>query len=153
MVDHGGRRRARGAFARAALDAGDQVVATARDAGALGSLEARGALTLSHDVTDRAAASTTVDRALDRFGRIDVAVNNAGYAIHGRDRGTDGGRGSRAQLETNLFGAPLGRQAVLPAMRARRAGRILKISSAAGGVGFPLVGARTAASKFALEGM
>jgi NAD(P)-dependent dehydrogenase (short-subunit alcohol dehydrogenase family) len=140
-----------GAFARAALDTGDQVVATARDAAALGSLEARGALTLSHDVTDRAAAFTTVDRALDRFGRIDVAVNNAGYAIHGAIEELTEAE-MRAQLETNFFGALWVCQAVLPAMRARRSGRILNISSAAGGVGFPMVGAYSA-SKFALEGM
>jgi NAD(P)-dependent dehydrogenase (short-subunit alcohol dehydrogenase family) len=140
-----------GAFARAALEAGDSVAATARDAAALGPLAERGALALSHDVTDRAAAFATVERALERFGRIDVAVNNAGYAIHGAIEELTEDE-MRAQLETNFFGALWVCQAVLPVMREQRSGRILNVSSAAGGVGFPMVGAYSA-SKFALEGM
>lgn len=102
-----------GAFARAAIGAGDQVVATARDAASLRTLEDRGALTLSHDVTDRAAAFAVVDRALERFGRIDVAVNNAGYAIHAAVEELTEAE-IRAQLETNFFGALWVCQAVPP---------------------------------------
>src|SRR6202035_3347984 len=73
------------AFAQAALDAGDSVVLTARNPGAVADLcaEHPGAtLALELDVTDRAAAQRAVAGALDAFGRIDVLVNSAGYGLH-----------------------------------------------------------------------
>lgn len=141
-------------FARAALERGDAVVATARDTAPLQELAAGAqdrAMVAQLDVTDREAVSATVAAALERFGRLDIAVNNAGYGIHAavEELGEDE---IRAQLETNFFGALWVIQAVLPVMRAQRSGHIINVSSTAGGAGFALVGGY-AASKFALEGL
>jgi NAD(P)-dependent dehydrogenase (short-subunit alcohol dehydrogenase family) len=141
-------------FARAALGAGDAVVATSRDPAALEPLAAQAgerALVLALDVTDRQAVFEVVERSLERFGRLDVAVNNAGYAIHSAVEELTEDE-VRAQLETNFFGALWVMQAVLPVMRSQRHGHIVNVSSAAGGVGFAMVGAYSA-SKFALEGL
>jgi len=141
-------------FARAALGAGDAVVATSRDSAALEQLAADAgeqALVLALDVTDSRAAFDVVARSLERFGRPDVAVNNAGYAIHAAVEELIEEE-LRAQLETNFFGAVWVMQAVLPVMRRQRHGHIVNVSSAAGGVGFAMVGAYSA-SKFALEGI
>ena len=141
-------------FARAALRAGDAVVATARDTTALEPLAADAgerALVLPLDVTNRQAVFDVVERSLERFGRLDVAVNNAGYAIHAAVEELSEAE-VRAQLETNFFGALWVMQAVLPVMRRQRHGHIVNVSSAAGGVGFAMVGAYSA-SKFALEGI
>jgi len=141
-------------FARAALERGDSVVATARNTGPLAELAAGAedrALVATLDVTDREAVSETVARALERFGRLDVAINNAGYGIHGAVEEL-GEEELRAQLETNFFGPLWVMQAVLPAMRAQGSGHIINVSSTAGGAGFPLVGGYSA-SKFALEGL
>lgn len=141
-------------FARAALAAGNAVAATARDLdslAALGAVEGERLFTLEVDVTDRASVYAAVERALSHFGHIDVAVNNAGYGFHGAVEELRVEE-LRAQLETNLFGALSVIQAVMPGMRRQRSGHIINISSTAGGVGFPLVGAYCA-SKFALEGL
>jgi NAD(P)-dependent dehydrogenase (short-subunit alcohol dehydrogenase family) len=141
-------------FAAAALAHGDSVVATARNTAALEELAAGAgdrALVLSLDVTDRSAVSETITRALERFGRLDVAVNNAGYGIHGAVEEL-GEEEMRAQLETNFFGALWVMQSVLPVMRRQGSGHILNVSSTAGGAGFALVGGYSA-SKFALEGI
>jgi NAD(P)-dependent dehydrogenase (short-subunit alcohol dehydrogenase family) len=142
------------AFAEAALDDGDTVVLTARDAGAvedLCSAHPGVTLALELDVTDRAAAHRVVARALDAFGRIDVLVNSAGYGLHAAVEETTESE-AREQMETNFFGALWVTQAVMAVMRRQRSGRILQVSSAAGGTGFPMVGLYCA-SKFALEGM
>jgi NAD(P)-dependent dehydrogenase (short-subunit alcohol dehydrogenase family) len=141
-------------FARAALQRGDCVVATARNTGPLEELAAgdpERALVATLDVTDRDAVSDTVTSALERFGRLDVVINNAGYGIHGavEELGEDE---LRAQVETNFFGAVWIMQAVLPVMRAQGSGHIINVSSTAGGAGFALVGGYSA-SKFALEGI
>jgi len=141
-------------FARAALGAGDAVVATSREVAQLASLaaeEGERALVLPLDVTDRLAVFDVVERAVERFGRLDVAVNNAGYAIHAAVEELSEEE-VRAQLETNFFGALWVMQAVLPVMRRQRHGHIVNVSSTAGGVGFAMVGAYSA-SKFALEGI
>ena len=141
-------------FARAALGRGDSVAATAREVSALEPLAAEGGdrvLALALDVTDRAGVSTAVDAALARFGRIDVAVNNAGYGIHGAVEEL-GEEEIRAQLETNFFGALWVIQAVMPTMRSQGSGHIINVSSTAGGAGFKMVGGYSAA-KFALEGL
>jgi NAD(P)-dependent dehydrogenase (short-subunit alcohol dehydrogenase family) len=140
-------------FARAAVGRGDRVVATARNtvplelaAGAPDRVEVA-----ALDVTDREAVSDTVTRALERFGRLDIVINNAGYGIHGAVEEL-GEEELRAQLETNFFGAVWVMQAVLPIMRAQGSGHIINVSSTAGGAGFALVGGYSA-SKFAPEGI
>ena len=141
-------------FALAALAAGNSVAASARDAAALATLAAEGGerlLRLEVDVTDRSAVFAGVEQTVERFGRIDVAVNNAGYGLHGAVEELRADE-LRSQLETNLFGALWVIQAVMPVMRRQRSGHIVNVSSIAGGVGFPFVGAYSA-SKFALEGL
>ncbi|HEY1777696.1 MAG TPA: SDR family NAD(P)-dependent oxidoreductase [Solirubrobacteraceae bacterium] len=141
-------------FAAAALERGDSVVATARNTAALERLAADAgdrALVLSLEVTDRTAVSAVVAQTLERFGRLDVVVNNAGYGIHGAVEEL-GEEEMRAQLETNFFGPLWVMQAVLPVMRSQRSGHILNVSSTAGAAGFALVGGYSA-SKFALEGI
>ncbi len=137
---------------RAALAAGHRVVATARRPEtverALGAHDDLLALPL--DITDPAAAQAVVDAALERFGRIDVLVNNAaGFQVGYFEEISD--RQFRDQLEVNLFGALNVTRAVLPLMRRQRAGQIVAISSAAGLSGSE-TGSAYAASKFALEG-
>jgi len=142
------------AFAQAALDEGDTVVLTARDPGAVEDLCAAhpsATLALELDVTDRAAVDRAVAGALDAFGRIDVLVNSAGYGLHAAVEETTESE-AREQMETNFFGALWVTQAVMGVMRRQGSGRILQVSSAAGGTGFPMVGLYCA-SKFALEGM
>jgi NAD(P)-dependent dehydrogenase (short-subunit alcohol dehydrogenase family) len=142
------------AFAQAALEAGDTVVLTARDPQALADLQdghPDRTLALQLDVTDRTAAWRVVARAVERFGRIDVLVNSAGYGLHAAIEETTEAE-AREQMETNFFGALWVTQAVLGVMRRQRSGHIVQVSSAAGGTGFPMVG-MYCASKFALEGM
>ncbi len=140
-------------FAKAAMRAGDQVVATGRKAaavnGALGPNTAQ-LLSVELDVTDAAQVRRAVDAAVSRFGTIDVLVNNAGYGHLGFfEETTD--QDVRAQFETNVFGALDVTRAVLPVMRAARKGRIFNLSSAAGIRGLEF-GSLYCASKFALEG-
>jgi NAD(P)-dependent dehydrogenase (short-subunit alcohol dehydrogenase family) len=139
-------------IAKAALAAGHAVVATARNpdtiTAALGQNE--NLLAVKLDVTDPAAAEAAVKSAVDRFGRIDVLVNNAGnfYAGFFEELSpTD----IRAQVETTLFGPMNVTRAVLPAMRAQRAGLVVAISSTAGIAGQAFCTAY-AAAKFGVEG-
>ena len=139
-------------IARAALAAGHAVVATGRNAervsAALG--EHDDLLAVALDVTDPASASAAVQAAVDRFGRIDTLVNNAGnfYAGFFEEITPED---FRAQVETNLFGPLNVTRAVLPVMRAQRSGLVVTISSTAGLIGQEFTSAY-AASKFALEG-
>jgi NAD(P)-dependent dehydrogenase (short-subunit alcohol dehydrogenase family) len=139
-------------IARAALDAGHRVVAAARDADrvsrALGTSE--DLLAVSLDITDPASVQAGIDAAVERFGRIDVLINNAGnfYAGFFEEITPDD---FRAQLGTNLFGPLNVTRAVLPVMRAQRSGMVVTISSTAGLIGQEFCSAY-AASKFALEG-
>jgi len=140
-------------WAEAALARGDRVVATARDVKTLAPLAKRygeqvSALTL--DVDDRAAAFEVVSKARQQFGRIDVAINNAGYGQFGAIEEISE-KEARAQMETNLFGALWVTQAVLPIMRAQGSGHIIQVSSIGGINAFPTVGMYHA-SKWALEG-
>jgi len=140
-------------WAEAALARGDQVVATARDVKTLAPLAERyreRVAALPLDVTDRRAVFATVAEAKERFGRIDVAVNNAGYGLFGTiEEVTE--KEARDQIETNLFGALWVTQAVLPIMRAQRSGHILQVSSIGGVNAFPSIGLYHA-SKWGLEG-
>jgi NAD(P)-dependent dehydrogenase (short-subunit alcohol dehydrogenase family) len=139
-------------IARAALDAGHAVVATGRNAdrvaAALGAHEHL--LTAALDVTDPAGIQAAVDAAVERFGRIDVLVNNAGNFYAGFFEEVTP-EDFRAQIETNLFGPLNVTRAVLPVMRAQRSGLVVTFSSTAGITGGEFTSAY-AASKFALEG-
>lgn len=138
---------------RAALDAGATVVATARSADAVrdacgGEHDRLHALAL--DITDAEAANSVAAEAIERFGVIDVLVNNAGYAELGFfETFTDAA--VRRQFEVNVFGTMNVARAVAPHMRERRAGLIVTISSVSGLVSNG-GGAVYSASKFAIEG-
>ncbi len=140
-------------IARAALDAGETVVATARSRDAArkacgGEHDRLRALAL--DITDAKAAHAVVSETIDRFGAVDVLVNNAGYAELGFfETFTDAE--VRRQFEVNLFGTMNVARAVAPHMRERRSGLIVTISSVSGLVSNG-GGAVYSASKFALEG-
>jgi NAD(P)-dependent dehydrogenase (short-subunit alcohol dehydrogenase family) len=140
-------------WAQAALARGDRVAATARDVKTLGPLVERyGELIapLALDVTDKAAASAAIAFAHERFGRLDVVINNAGYGLFGTIEEVSESE-ARAQLETNLFGALWVTQAALPFMRAQGSGHIIQVSSIGGVNAFPTVGLYHA-SKWGLEG-
>lgn len=139
-------------IAKAALDAGYKVVATGRNTDrvvqAVGPSE--NLLVVKLDVTNPSDAQSAVKAAVDRFGRIDVLVNNAGNFYAGffeEIRPED----FRAQIETNLFGSVNVTRAMLPVMRGQRSGLIVQMSSTAGIAGQEFVSAY-AASKFAVEG-
>jgi len=102
------------------------------------------------DVTDPADAESATEAAVDRFGRIDVLVNNAGVSYKGFFEEMEMAE-IRDQLEVNLFGARSVTRAVLPVMRDQRSGHVVSISSGAGLSGFAFSSAY-AASKFGLEG-
>ena len=140
-------------IAKAALQAGDRVVATGRDPAAVrDSLgpDDEFLLTLELDVNNEAQAQQAVDAALARFGTIDILVNNAGYGHLGLFEETTA-QDVQAQFGTNLFGVFNVTRVVLPVMRAARKGRIFNVSSLAGvrGAAFASL---YCASKFALEG-
>jgi NAD(P)-dependent dehydrogenase (short-subunit alcohol dehydrogenase family) len=142
------------ALAQAVLDRGDNAVVTARDAAAVRDLadaHPGTALAVALDVTDDAQVASAVRAAEDRFGRIDVLVNNAGYGYRAAvEEGDD--EDVRRLFATNFFGPVALIKAVLPGMRARRAGAILNISSIAASR-TPEGSGYYAASKAALEGM
>jgi NAD(P)-dependent dehydrogenase (short-subunit alcohol dehydrogenase family) len=139
-------------IAKAALAAGHAVVATGRDrqkvAAAIGPADDLLAVTL--DVTDPEDAAAAVQAAVDRFGRVDVLVNNAGNFFAGffEEIPADD---FRAQIDTNLFGQLNVARAVLPVMRAQRGGLVVALSSLAGITGSAFTSAYVA-SKFAVEG-
>src|SRR5688572_1319488 len=139
-------------IARAALAAGYAVVATGRNpvkvAQAVGAAD--DLLTVQLDVTDPVSAQAAVQAAVDRFGRIDVLVNNAGNFNAGFFEEITP-EDFRAQVETTLFGPVNVARAALPVMRARRSGLVVTISSTAGIVGQEFCTAY-AASKFGVEG-
>ncbi|MEI9994479.1 MAG: SDR family NAD(P)-dependent oxidoreductase [Rhizomicrobium sp.] len=140
-------------WAEAALARGDKVAAAARNIGALDALAAKYGdrlMPVKLDVGDRAAAFAAVAAAHKRFGRIDIAINNAGYGLFGAIEEVSEDE-ARAQLETNLFGALWVTQAVLPIMRAQKSGHIIQISSIGGVWAVPTVGLYHA-SKWGLEG-
>ena len=142
------------AFAEAALAGGDSVVATARSPEVLDLLvkeHGDRVFPLALDVTDRPAVSTAVHAALERYGRIDVAVNNAGYGLRGAVEELSEHE-ARAQMEVNFFGALWVTQAVLAPMRTAGSGHIIQVSSMGGVIAFPALGLYHA-SKWALEGM
>ncbi len=139
-------------IARAALATGNAVVATGRNTDAVTKAIGKSddLLVVKLDVTNTGDAEKAVVVAVERFGRIDVLVNNAGnfYAGFFEEITPED---FRAQIETNLFGPVNVTRAVLPIMRKQRSGLIVQISSTAGIVGGEFCSAY-AASKFAVEG-
>lgn len=140
-------------LAQQVLARGWRLVATARDAGRVADL-AEGAedrvLALALDMADAGQIAAAVEAATERFGRVDVLVNNAGYGYQASiEEGEDAE--IRAQFEANVFGLFALTRAVLPGMRERKSGHVINLSSVAGFVGFPGSG-YYAASKHAVEG-
>jgi NAD(P)-dependent dehydrogenase (short-subunit alcohol dehydrogenase family) len=142
------------ALAEGVLDAGHDAVVTARKDSAVQDLvdaHPDTALGLALDVTDPAQVADVVRRAEERFGRIDVLVNNAGYGYRAAvEEGDDAD--VRRLFDTNLFGAVAMIKAVLPGMRARRSGTIVNISSI-GARACPPGSGYYSATKAAMEAM
>jgi NAD(P)-dependent dehydrogenase (short-subunit alcohol dehydrogenase family) len=139
---------------REALSRGHDVVATARDAAAITTALPEAGdrlLAVALDVTAEQQAKEAVSAAVDRFGRIDVLVNNAGRGLLGAvEEATDAE--IRAVYDTNVFGLLNVTRAVAPVLRAQRSGTIVNISSVGGFVGAPGWGVY-ASTKFAVEGL
>lgn len=135
-----------------ALARGDRVVATARDPRSLDDLVRRAperVLAVRLDVTRPEQVQGAVQEACERFGAVDVLVNNAGYSVVGAVEETSDAE-LRSALETMFFGAAALTRAVLPQMRERGAGTVVQISSVGGFITAPGFGAYCAA-KHALE--
>lgn len=140
------------ATARLLASSGYRVFATVRTPEAEATLRQDGSMeVLRLDVGEEAAVSRTVRDVLDRAGHVDALVNNAGYALVGATEDLTRDR-LRRQFEVNVFGAMQLCREVLPSMRARRSGRIVNVSSLAGRVSVPLMGAYCG-SKFAIEAL
>jgi len=142
------------ALVRAALRAGDQVAATARKPEQLGELVAEYGdriQPLALDVTDAAAARTALREAQARFGRLDVIVNNAGYANVSPIETTDD-EDFRAQFETNFWGVYNVSKAAIPVLRQQVGGLVIQFSSVGGRVGGSPGIASYQAAKFAIDG-
>jgi NAD(P)-dependent dehydrogenase (short-subunit alcohol dehydrogenase family) len=142
------------ALVQAALDAGDNVVATARRPGQLKEFADKypdQVLALELDVTSPAAVDAAIDEAVKRFGRLDVVVNNAGYANVAPIE-TGGGEDFRTQFETNFWGVYNVSKAVVPQLRTQGGGTIVQFSSVGGRVGGSPGIASYQAAKFAVDG-
>ncbi|HUJ61391.1 MAG TPA: SDR family NAD(P)-dependent oxidoreductase [Kofleriaceae bacterium] len=126
---------------------GHRVFGTSRKGGEGSS----GVTMLAMDVDDDASVAAGVAKVVDLAGRLDVVVNNAGFAIAGAVEDTSVAE-ARAQFETNVFGVLRVCRAALPHMRAQRSGLIVNISSLGGIFGMPFSGLYSA-SKFAIEGL
>jgi NAD(P)-dependent dehydrogenase (short-subunit alcohol dehydrogenase family) len=141
------------AIAEAALDAGHQLVATARNPESLDDLVAAhpdDLLALALDVTDAAAAERAIGAGHERFGRIDVVVNNAGYADLAAIEDVDPDA-FRAQIDTNLFGVVNVTKAALPVLREQGSGHVIQVSSVGGRLATPGLAAYQSA-KWAVGG-
>lgn len=142
------------ALARAVLAKGDNAVVTARDTATLQDLAAEfptTALTVPLDVTDQSQVEAAVQQAVERFGGVDVLVNNAGYGYRAAiEEGADAD--VRTLFDTNVFGPVAMIKAVLPGMRTRRSGVIVNISSIGARICPPGSGYYSA-TKAALEGI
>ncbi len=130
-------------------ESGYSVVATARNPESLSNLKA--ALKLPLDVAQTDSVRSAVEITIERLGRIDVLVNNAGYAIRGAIEETSE-RQVQEIFDVNVFGVMRLVRAVIPPMRGQKAGCIINISSIAGKRSTPANGAYSA-SKFALEAL
>lgn len=141
------------ALAEAVLDAGDNLLATARDPATLEGLGAGRSghlVTAPLDVADEVQASAAVHAAITAFGSLEVLVNNAGYGDIGSVEDTPIAS-FRRQIETNLFGTIIMTKAAIPHMRERRGGHFVQFSSVGGRLGAPGRAAYSAA-KWGVEG-
>jgi NAD(P)-dependent dehydrogenase (short-subunit alcohol dehydrogenase family) len=142
------------ALVKAALEVGDQVVATARRPEQLGDLAqeyGERVLPLALDVTDATAVDAAISAAVERFGRLDVVVNNAGYAnLAPIETGDEAD--FRAQFETNFWGVYHVSRAVIPQLREQGGGTVVQFSSVGGRVGGSPGIASYQAAKFAVDG-
>lgn len=139
--------------ARLALENGANVIATARSTGALRDTlgDHPNLLAVTLDVTDEAQAQAAVSAGVERCGRIDVLLNNAGFGLLGAVEESSAEDVERL-YRTNVFGLLNVTRAVLPVMRAQRSGRILNISSIGGYRGAAGFGVYSS-TKFAVEGL
>ncbi|SEJ41323.1 Short-chain dehydrogenase [Arthrobacter sp. yr096] len=142
------------ALAQAVLARGDNAVITARDASTLQELTAQfptTALAVALDVTKQSQVDAAVQQAQERFGSVDVLVNNAGYGYRAAiEEGDDAD--VRTLFDTNVFGPVAMIKAVLPGMRSQRSGAIVNISSIGARISPPGSGYYSA-TKAALEGL
>ena len=139
-------------LAKHALERGHRTVVTARDPDEVKDLAAKGeALVLKLDVTDQGQIDAAIKAAEDKFGRIDVLVNNAGIGYFAAVEESEEDQ-VRRMFEINVFGLSRMIHAVLPGMRKRRKGFIVNLSSIGGLCSFPAVGYYNA-TKFAVEGL
>ncbi|WP_371480471.1 oxidoreductase [Kitasatospora sp. NBC_00315] len=142
------------AIAEAALAAGDTVVAAVRRPEALAEFAAAHPERVSPvalDVTDPARITEVAAEVLERFGRVDVLVNNAGRGLVGAVEETTE-QELRELMDLHFFGPAALTRALLPQMRRRGSGAVVQMSSMGGRFSFPGVGAYSA-TKFALEGL
>lgn len=141
------------AITEAALNAGHRVVAGVRSVSALTDLATAHAdrlAVVTLDVTDETDVRGAIDAAVQRFGRLDVLVNNAGYANIDSVEDMDFGE-FRAQVDTNFFGVVRLTQAALPVLRGQHSGHIIQVSSVGGRVVRPGLSAYQS-SKWAVTG-
>jgi NAD(P)-dependent dehydrogenase (short-subunit alcohol dehydrogenase family) len=141
------------ALSEAVLERGERLIVTARGAEFVERFGERypNALALQLDVTDRDAVRTAIAEGVDRFGRLDVIVNNAGYGQFGAvEELTD--EDVRKQFEVNVFGVLNVTRAALPHLRVQRSGHIVQMSSLNGVEGL-IGGGCYCATKFAIEGL
>jgi NAD(P)-dependent dehydrogenase (short-subunit alcohol dehydrogenase family) len=139
-------------LAQQALARGFQTVVTARDPAQVADLASKGtALVLKLDVTDHGQVAAAVSAAEERFGHIDVLVNNAGIGYFAALEEAEEAE-VRRMFDINVFGLTSMIQAALPGMRRRRSGFIVNISSIGGLRSFPALG-HYSATKFAVEGL
>jgi NAD(P)-dependent dehydrogenase (short-subunit alcohol dehydrogenase family) len=142
-------------LATAALEAGDQVVATARNPAQVADLVEQypdRTLPVPMDVTDQAAVRSAFDAALERFGRLDVVVNNAGYAnVAPVETGPE--EDFRRQFDTNFWGVYNVSRAAIPVLRSLGGGTVIQFSSIGGRVGGSAGIGSYQAAKFAVDGL
>ena len=136
------------ATATALVAAGFEVIGTSRDASR--ATPARGVTLLDLDVTSDESVATAVGRVIERFGRIDVLVNNAGIGSSGASEESSVAQ-DQTVFDVNVFGLMRMTKAVLPHMRAQKSGRIINMSSVAGFAPQPFM-ASYVSSKHAVEG-
>src|ERR671914_510344 len=136
------------AAALALVEEGYRVVGTSRDASKVAPLG--GVTFIDLDVASDESVTTAVEQVIERFGRIDVLVNNAGFGSGGAAEESSTAQDQRV-FDINVFGVIRMTKAVLPHMRAQRSGRIVNISSIVGFIPVPYM-AVYAASKHAVEG-
>jgi NADP-dependent 3-hydroxy acid dehydrogenase YdfG len=141
-------------LAEEVLKSGGKVAATARKVEQIADLEQKNpetAKSLPLDVNDQKQVDTAVAAAIERFGHIDVLVNNAGYGVAGAIEEVSEAE-FRPMFETNVFGLLRVTRAVLPHLRERRSGHILNLSSIGGLVATQGIGYYNS-TKFAVEGI